>query len=206
MPTRDASVCRYCKLQEPVITMAISNGKSRGMCITCRNSHDAITRRRQSVFKGFYTDTNALVSLNLKTLLQALPGVYPIDFTRDKARHGFIAIRPGEMAICLYGQTNVFRYDLFGVATWLSNQNLVVGWAPIALQTPDGAPIALESVGAGMPIEDITARLVMYDSKLREWAIKQVKAELKEAKTALKPPRAPLQRMGAKAKGPRRAT
>lgn len=177
------AICRYCKLSPPHVTIPIlPSGKSRGECLRCRADKQTLARNKSAIYKGLVFKANGLFNYNYKALSTIPYGAYRLMDKSKGTQVGYIVIKNGAYYVSLWNDSYLVRPSLFGMATLLSDFNLVIESAPITLLTPQGAAVDLESIGVGMPIGDIADRLAMFDLSLQERVYKRLKRELADAK------------------------
>lgn len=176
------NICCHCKLGPPLVELAMDRGQSRGICKGCRNLQQQHKRIKTHAFKDFYSQTHNLQAANYKVLAALKTGTYCLTYRATEKQAGYITLTEGAYYVSLFGENLLFRVDLFGMTTYLSNLNVVIGSDRMRLESIRGTRIDLDKVGVGMPLLNIQDRLVMYDVKMREYAVNKVKEEIAEAK------------------------
>lgn len=192
---RDYSICYKCKLSEPLIKMSLTNGKPRGLCNDCRNLIERDSRNRQGIAKGFYNARSSLTLYNGRALgsLKA-PEAYPLTYLNSGKQIGYIVFKYDSYLVNIWHSQGRYRIDTASMALWLSNQGLAIGSAPIALESPQGARVDLETIGDELTPENVADKLVVLDLKLQDYAVNKVRAELKalqDARRSINPPQKP---------------
>lgn len=180
----DKTICRYCRLKEPAIILKHIKGKPIGECKTCNNNRQLDNRRRLNFAQGFYSTRPELVAVNLRTLEGLMPGAYALSKRTTKAQAGYIVIQERTIYVNIWNEGALFRYTLFEMASYLGNLNLFLDAKPITILDAQGTSLALETIGEGMPLLDVTERLVWFDPALLGKAIAIVRAEIEAAKRA----------------------
>lgn len=184
MPTPiDPNQCRHCGLSPPVIVMPLLRGKPRGICNTCRRQVEQKLRVKSNLYKGYYNTAHNLTSVNYKTLASLKLGAYSLTARHTEAIEGYIVVKKDQIYVSVWNRSHLFHYDLFGVSTFLGNLNVFIS-KPTSLTAPNGASVELESVGIGLTLENVQDALVMYDEKLKDYAVKRIKAEIAAEKRA----------------------
>lgn len=181
----DKNVCRYCKLSEPNVKMRRVYNEPVGECQACYRTRTQRYRIDKHIYSDFYSQNHNLNAANFKVLCALPVGAYPITYRASRKRIGFLVINDKHYVLSIFGQLNLYKVDLFGMSTFLANQNLILGADAMALLSPEGQPVTLEDTSKGLALEDVTDRLIMYDVKLREAAYKRVKAEIAKARASL---------------------
>ena len=178
----DQTVCRYCRQREPVIKLRLIKGLPVGECSACNTKRNLDLRIKKRFHLGLYTSTPELVAAVLKTLAGLKLGVYALLSNVTKARIGFIVVKDGSVYIDAWGNTNLYAYKLFELASILGNQGLFVDPKAIELKDIDGNGIAPDSIGHDLPREEPGNAMVWFDQSLLEHAIGLVRDELKQSK------------------------
>ena len=180
-PKRDKTICRYCNLSEPLVEIQLSNGKPEGYCKSCYNYRykDRLVAKAQT--RGLFNNSQASNNHNASALrsLQA-PNAYPLTYLNTRKRVGFIVLLPDAYYVSLWSDRHIGRYAInqYGMALWLANQGVIIGSTELPIQDPLGQPVALETLGAELPLKDVCDYLIMFDVKLNEYAIRKVREEL----------------------------
>lgn len=164
--------------------MPLRNGKPRGECLACRNQRQQFKLLKRKVFKDFYQVNTHCGMHNTHALQRAhLDRAYALTHRTSQRPAGYIVPQAGAFYVEAWGHVDRFACDVYGVAMWLANQNLVVQGV-VSVADADGKPIDLATLGVNMPKALVQDYLVMFDAKLKDWAIRKVKAELAEARSA----------------------
>jgi hypothetical protein len=185
--TADRNQCRYCKQREPVVKIRRVKGEPNGECAECNRDRQAAHRLKVNFHTEVYRSVSVLVSSNYKILAVLKPGVYPLLSRVTKERIGYLAIKPmasGQIFINLYNYNELYEYDLIAIASMLGNRNVFVSPDQIDLLDAEGTPLALERIGAGMPVKDACDKLIWLDKKLLDRAMRLVRDEINNAKRA----------------------
>lgn len=178
----DKNVCRHCKLSPPLVEIPLVNGEPRGECRKCRLAKEQFTRLKKHAYSDFYSFLHNLNSYNFKHLAKLPQGAYKLIARRTKEQIGYIVLNSLDFYVKIGSESHLFKPDLFGVSTFLANQNILIDSEPVELLDELNQPLDLASVGRGMFREDVGELLLVYDSKLQERAYKRLKAELVEEK------------------------
>lgn len=177
----DKAQCRYCRNREPLVTICRVHGSMTGECRDCYRSRQSVIRLRKSFHLDLYRSTPELVNANVKVLYSHQVGTYAIRFRPDKALAGFVAIKHGMIFVNIFGGQNAFQYDLFGVASFIGNQNCFIA-EPFKVIDANGNAVPLDAIGNGFPIHDVQTKLVWYDKALQDKAVKVIRDEITDAK------------------------
>lgn len=182
----DRTICRACKQREPQVAIRLVNGKPQGECYACRNDREQLRRTQASAKQALYKTTKTLLIANHTALTTLAYGIYPLLDKKERKQVGYIAIKRGEFYVSAYGENWLFRVSMFGVATFTSELGLVIDAVPLSLQSPEGAPVALEDIGRGMALEDVADRIAVFNAKVADYAYKRLGKQLAESKATAK--------------------
>jgi hypothetical protein len=122
------------------------------------------------------------VARNLQVLATLRTGFYRLKFTPTKVCNaGYIGITDdGAVFVDAWNQQNLFMIDLWGISTFLGNQNLAVTTEPVSLNDSNGKPITLEQIREQYPLTDVAKKLIWLDRSLFDRAVAVVEAEFKD--------------------------
>lgn len=176
-PKTDKLQCRHCRLREPAITIRRVKGLPYGECIDCNRKQQLQTRLKRNFHLGLYSATPELVAANTKTLPTLHPGAYALKLNTTKAQVGYIIVLNGSVFVNAWNQTDLYRYQMFDIASVLGNQNLYIDPKPIQLSESDPK-------GLGMAVKPASEAMVWLDQALMDKAVKLVSAQLAEIKRA----------------------
>jgi hypothetical protein len=122
------------------------------------------------------------VAANLKALAAVQPGAYALRLNSTKTREGYLALKRGSVFVELWNDSKLFEHRLFEIASYLGNMNVFLDPKPIDVLDESGSPIALDAIGAGMPLLDPAECLVWYNPKLLAKATSLVRDEIRKAR------------------------
>lgn len=178
----DKTVCRQCRKREPEIQIRQVKGKPMGICNDCRNTSEVLNRRKHAMGRDFHKQQQSIFSVNYRTLAIADFKAFPLKHRKDDSVEGYLVNLRNRIFVSINNGQYCFKTDLYGIASWLGNQNLIIDSKAIQLKTPEGEPVKLDEIGQDMPLQDVTEFLVMFNKKLREYAVNKVKKEMNSVK------------------------
>lgn len=178
----DKLKCRTCRQSPPLVQIRHAKGKPLGECLDCARKLKQAGRLRRAFALGLYQSVPELVAANLKALAALQPGAYALRLNTTKAREGYLVVKRGAIYVEIWNDFALLEYRLFEIASYLGNMNVFIDPSPIDVLDGDSRPLALESIGAGMPLESPAERLIWYDPALLSKAIQLVKDEARNAR------------------------
>lgn len=176
----DVTQCRQCKQREPIVKLVTIRGEPQGECKPCRANRQLRLRAERNASQALYRSRPDLVSDNLKILSTLPNGVYCLAKQCDQSQVGYIITQKDSIFVYCYNLADLFTYELFGVASFLANLNVLI--AP-SRGTDGLEPIDAESL-AGLKPRDVQERLIWYDKALISKAGKLLKDEARAIRAA----------------------
>ncbi len=178
-PITDKSICRACRLREPEVSIVRVKGLPQGECKQCKRLRQLRHRMHVNFHLGFYRAIPDLVAANAKTLSTLHNGAYPLTKNTDRAQIGYIIVQTGSIYVRVYNDSDLFKYDLWGIASYLGNLNACIGSAS-ALDRPTIDASAF----VGLDPIDVQERLIWYDRALNAKAARMLSDGIRQAKAA----------------------
>jgi hypothetical protein len=176
----DKNQCRYCKLKEPQVKIALVKGKPIGECLTCKRNRQLRYRIESKAALGLYKSRPDLVQANLRILSTLFNGTYALVRQSDNSLVGYVIVRNDSIFVSVYNRADLFHYELFGIASYLGDLNTVI--APS--RALDGLEVINSNELDGFPLSEVSERLIWYNKALTAKATKLVKSEMKAIRAA----------------------
>ncbi len=183
-PIADKSQCRYCKLRAPAVAMKLVKGLPQGECKPCNRNRQLRARLLANFHLGLYKSLPDLVAANVKTLATLAPGTYSLARNGLNTQVGYIIVQIDSICVNIYNDCDLFRYDLFGIASYLGNLNAFIDTKAAIPQGFNGAPVIAPEALQGLSRIDVQERLIWYNSALVAKAVKLIRDEVRQAKSA----------------------
>ena len=175
-PPRDMSICRYCKLKEPAVTLVYHKGKSQGECKSCKSARLSNHARKLNYAKALYQSLPQYVQINLKTLGTLQDGSYRLLRFLNQSQVGYITVENGQIFVTHWNERHLFLYRLFDVASWLGNLGLFLDSKPYS------PPESLAEASAGLQPVEVGDRLLWFDKALEARCIAVLEERIAKAK------------------------
>lgn len=170
--------CKFCKLSPPLVVMSMLRGKSRGVCNKCMTFRLRADRNKAKLSKPLKTgiaSARLLLTHNYDCLTHITFGAYKLILKLNNKPIGYLIVLNGKVYVNTWNEEYLFKYMLYPISAFLADLNVIIDPIPVKALYSD-------QVGLGLPLEDASDRLVAFDVKLQDYAVKRLQRLIAEAK------------------------